>query len=57
MEGLGNETSDRSAYSAVEVQDLDVMLLEGKLRDANCQLVSWEWSSEMRVWYAQGRAG
>jgi hypothetical protein len=38
---------DRSAYSDIEVQDLEVRLLEGKLRGANCQLVSWEWSSEM----------
>ena len=57
MEGLGLKHPDRSAYSDVEVQDPEVMLLEGKLREANCQLVSWEWSSEMRVWYAQGRAG
>ena len=31
--------ADRSAYSDVEVQDLEVMLLEGKLREANRQLV------------------
>jgi len=29
----------RSASSDVEVQDLEVMLLEGKLREANRQLV------------------
>jgi hypothetical protein len=49
--------ADRGAYSDVEVQDLEVILLEGRLREANRQLVSREWSSEMRVWSAQGRAG
>jgi proteasome-associated ATPase len=31
--------ADRSAYSDVEVQDLEVMYLQGKLREANGQLV------------------
>jgi len=31
--------ADRSAYSDVEVQDLEVMLLHGKLREANRRLV------------------